>query len=103
MKNFIFICGFTLLLSSCNVMVDYIGDKYPPSNSVDVYYSAHDVTKAFKVIGHMNIPNVGQDQAKASFIKYAKSIGADAIVITGANSTKDAQTAVINADALKYN
>jgi len=103
MKNFIAILSLSLLLSSCTVMVDYIGDKYPPSNSVEVFYSAHDVTKQYKVIGHMNIPNVGQEQAKASFIKYGKSIGADAIVITGANSTKDAQTAVITADALKYN
>ena len=84
-------------------MVDYIGDKYPPSNSVEVFYSAHDVTKAYKVIGHMNIPNVGQDKAKDAFIKYAKSIGADAVVITGTSSTKDNQSAYITADALKYN
>jgi hypothetical protein len=103
MKNFIFICGLSLLLSSCTVMVDYIGDKYPPSSSVDVYYSTHDVTRAYKVIGHMNIPNVGKEQAKTSFIKYAKSIGADAIVITGTESTKDTQSAYVDADALKYN
>jgi hypothetical protein len=44
-----------------------------------------------------------RERAKTSFIKYAKSIGADAIVITGTESTKDTQSAYVDADALKYN
>ena len=102
MKNFLIICGLSLVLSGC-AMVTYLGDKYPPTTSVDVYYSAHDVTKSFKVIGHMNYPNTGQDAVKEKFIAYAKSIGADAIVITGTESTKDLQSAYVDADALKYN
>ena len=102
MKNYLIASVLCLLLSSCGV-VTYLGDKYPPTTSVDVYYSAHDVTKAYKVIGHMNYPNMGQNAVKAKFIQYAKSIGADAIVITGTDATKDNQAAVVNADALKYN
>lgn len=103
MKNLILICGLGLLLSACNAMVDYIGDKYPPTTSVDVFYSAHDVTKSYKTIGHMTYPNSGVESVKARFVAYSKSIGADAIVITGTQSTKDNQAAYVSADALKYN
>jgi hypothetical protein len=104
MKNHrIILAGLCLLLSSCVAMVTYIGDKYPPSTTVDVYYSAHDVTKNFKVIGHMSYPNYGQENVKKAFIKYAQSIGADAVVITGTESTKDTESAYVDADALKYN
>jgi hypothetical protein len=104
MKNhIIIIClGFCLLFSSC-VTVSYLGDKLPPTTSVDVYYSAHDVTKAYKVIGHLTCPNAGTDYDKKMLSSYAQKIGADAIVITGTDATKNDQAAVVNADALKYN
>ncbi|MBS1501493.1 MAG: hypothetical protein JST32_05495, partial [Bacteroidetes bacterium] len=99
MKNYLIAIGISLLLSSC--MVTYVGDKYPASTAVDVFYAAHDVTKPYKVIGHMTYPNSGKKSVKAKFIDYAKSIGADAIVITGTESTSDTQSAYVNADALK--
>lgn len=102
MKNFLIISGLSLLLCGCAV-VSYVGDKYPPSSSVDVYYSAHDVTKSYKVIGHMTFPNVGTEALKAKFVEYGKSIGADAVVITGTQGIKDSDSAYVTADALKYN
>jgi hypothetical protein len=101
MKNLLIAIGISLLLSSC--YVTYIGDKFSPSASVDVFYSAHDVTKPYKVIGHMTFQNLGKDAVKDKFVKYGKSIGADAIVITGTESTSDGQSVFVNADALKYN
>jgi len=101
-KNFALISAFCLALSACAAPVSYIGDKYNPTNSVDIYYSAHDVKKDYKVIGHMSYPNIGFDEVKAKFQAYAKTIGADAIIISGTDAAKDAPQAVINADALKY-
>ena len=103
MKNYqIAILGLCLLLSSCTVPVAYFGDKLTPTANVDIFYSAHDVTRPYKVIGHLTYPNFAQDQVKAKLSAYAKTIGADAIVITGTDATKDNQAAVVNADALKY-
>jgi hypothetical protein len=103
MKNFFIICGLSLLLSSCG-MVSYVGDKYPPSASVEVFYSAHDVTKSYKVIGHMTYPvSAGTEAIKAKFVAYGKSIGADAIVITGNQGIAESEYAYATADALKYN
>ena len=103
MKNYLNITGLCLLLSACGVITPtYFGDKYPPTNTVDLYYSGHDVKHDYKVIGHLTIQNVGQDSVKAKLTSYARSIGADAIVILGSNNIKDAQDAIITADALKY-
>jgi hypothetical protein len=99
----IVIISFCLLLSACTP-VAYLGDQLPPTTSVDIYYSAHDVTKQYKVIGHLTCQNGGVDFVKAHLSDYAKKIGADAVVITGstiAGSGKNG-TDIVNADALKY-
>jgi len=107
MKNHLLIIAvFCFFLSACAVsMPSYFGDKFPPTTNVDIFYSTHDVKKEYKVIGHMNYPNIGQEAVKDKFIAYAKSIGADAIVITG-NTVNDGTKSgsdVVNADVLKYN
>jgi len=105
MKNYhIIIACICLTLSSCAVQVNYFGDKLAPTTNVDIYYSAHDVKKEYKVIGHMNYPNAGQDAVKQKFAEYAKSIGADAVIITGNTVDNGGKTGsdVVNADALKY-
>src|ERR1700755_2631129 len=89
--------AFCFLLSSC-MTVTYFGDRYPQTSTVDIYYSAHDVKQNYKVIGHMNYPNDMQERVKAKLSEYAKTIGADAIIITGSDATKQNQAAVINAD-----
>jgi len=104
MKNhhLLIIC-FCLLLSACALPITYFGDKLAPTTSVDLYYSAHDVTKPYKVIGHLTCSNsVDQEKVKIQLRAYAQKIGADAIVISGTDAIKDSQDAVVNADALKY-
>jgi len=107
MKNLhIFIlAGLCLLLSSC-ATVNYFGDTItPPTTNVDVFYSAHDVTRPYRVIGHLNWAYGGkQDLVKSKFVDYAKKIGADAVVITGSTVDTNGKTGsdVVNADALKY-
>jgi 5,10-methylenetetrahydrofolate reductase len=105
MKNYrILLIGLCLLLSSCALPITYFGDTLSPTNSVDIYYSAHDITKTYKVIGHLTCANaVNQEKVKTQLSAYAKKIGADAIVITGLDGTKDSTPTVVNADALKYN
>ena len=99
------IAGLCLLLSSC-ATVSYFGDTLTPATTnIDVFYSTHDVTKQYKVIGHLNYPDSDSpDVVKAKFVAYAQKIGADAIVITGSSVDTRGQSGsnVINADALKY-
>jgi hypothetical protein len=93
--------SFCLLLSSC-VTVSYFGDKMPPTSNVDIYYSAHDVKRDYKVIGHLTCNNLSQTAVKEKLIAYGQKISADAVVISGTDATKDSQAAYITADALVY-
>jgi hypothetical protein len=104
MKNYqILMAGLLLFLSSCAVP-SYFGDKLAPTTSVDLFYSTHDVTKPYRVIGHLNFPNGNQDEVKEQLIAAAKKVGADAIVITGStvNNGGRFSSDVVNAEALKY-
>jgi len=95
------IVALCILIQSC-VLVTYIGDKYPPTSNVEIFYSLHDVKKPYKVIGHMTYPNSGTKSVKSAFEAYGKKIGADAIVISGTEATQDNNAGVVSADALKY-
>jgi G3E family GTPase len=104
MKNYhILLICLCVVLSSCALQVTYFGDKLAPTSSVDIFYSAHDVTRRYKVIGHLTCVNaINQERVKAQLLAHAQTIGADAIIISGTDATKDNQAAVVNADALKY-
>jgi hypothetical protein len=105
MKNlFLIVCLSFLVIACIAIQPSYFGDRLPPTSNVDVYYSTHDVKSDYKVIGHLTMPNIGQDTVKARLVAYAKTIGADAIVITGntVNDGNKSASDVVNADALKY-
>ncbi|TWJ00005.1 hypothetical protein JN11_02420 [Mucilaginibacter frigoritolerans] len=106
MKNYhILLLAICLFLSSC-ATASYFGDTLAtPTTNVDVYYSAHDVKKDYKVIGHLTCPNTGQDRVTKALIAKAKAIGADAIIITGNTVDDSGKVAsdVVNADVLHYN
>lgn len=104
MKNLLLIISIALFTACGVVQPSYFGDKLPPTTSVDLFYSTHDVKQPYKVIGHLTIPNIGQEMVKSRLINYAKTIGADAVVITG-NTVNDGTKSgsdIVNADALKY-
>lgn len=104
MKNFLLILSILVFVGCGIVQPTYFGDKLPPTSSVDLFYSTHDVKQPYKVIGHLTIPNIGQEAVKAKLIEYGKTIGADAIVITGNTVDTGGKTGsdIVNADALKY-
>jgi hypothetical protein len=93
---------FLFLMSSCSYSITYFGDKYSATSSIDIYYSVHDVKKDYKVIGHLTCPYAGQTIVKKQLSSYAKKIGADAIIITGTESSDDHQASTVKADALRY-
>jgi 5,10-methylenetetrahydrofolate reductase len=102
-KYLLLITGICLLFSSCAVPITYFGDRLTPTNSVEIYYSAHDVKHEYKVIGHLTCQNfANQDEVKQKLSDYAKKIGADAVVILGTDNSKNDQAAIVTADALKY-
>lgn len=104
MKNLLLIISIAFLTACAALQPSYFGDRFPATTSVDLFYSTHDVKQPYKVIGHLTMPNIGQDTVKSRIIAYAWTIGADAVVITGntVNNGSKSASDIVNADALKY-
>lgn len=77
---FIFFAGCTKL--------DYIGEEYPPTNHVDLYFSVDDVEQDYKVMGHVLATAgefVSSEKMQNDIKKKAMEKGADAVIIEGLN------------------
>lgn len=104
MKNLLLLLSIAFLTACGTIQPSYFGDMFPVTTSVDLFYSTHDVKEPYKVIGHLTMTNIGQDSVKSRIIAYAKTIGADAVVITGntVNDGTKSASDIVNGDALKY-
>ena len=103
MKNYhLILVSFCLLLSSCAQPIVYTGPKLTKTTTVDVFYSVSEVKKHYTVMGRLISHKYADDIVKHELIKFAKTIGADAIVIIGVDKTITGKPNRVVADALKY-
>jgi hypothetical protein len=91
---------FFLLMPSVKVI--YSGSKFSNTKSIDVFYSANDILKSYRVIAQLSCPDYDGDYVVKTLTKAGKKIGADGIIILGSEVPIDERGAVVNADALKY-
>ncbi|WOJ98493.1 hypothetical protein R0137_07955 [Congregibacter brevis] len=87
MKQF-FVAMSLLLLAAC-VNTDYTGKSYPPTTSVDVYYSVGDVKRDFEVMGLITataLEGWDSDQMIEELRTQAMAKGADGLVIQGVHT-----------------
>jgi hypothetical protein len=66
--------------------VNYVGRSFEPTTDVDVYLSTEEIEREYVVIGHAigtGQTFVSNDKIGSKLIEKARSIGADAILITG--------------------
>lgn len=100
---------FCLVILSCSgPIIHYLGESFPPSTSVEVYYDVKEVKSEYKVIGRMtNDKFVEYDPAliKKEMLAKAKSVGADAVIFYDL-STEDIKGAgdgiTVKAQLIKY-
>ena len=78
----------TLLAIGCT-SVNYVGESFEPTTSVDVYFSKEDIKKEYTVIGHAigSGTLVSNNKIQKKLIEEANREGADAILITGLGKT----------------
>jgi hypothetical protein len=101
MKRLIFVPVLLILLSRC-ASISYLGDKYPPTSHVDLFFSENDVPREYLVIGRMEATAdadeimYSTDKFTDAILKKAGEKGADAVVIldfgkvtTGVNESRD--------------
>ncbi len=74
----------TILALGC-ATVNYVGNSFDPTTSVDTYFSEDDIGREYTIIGHAIGSGVmaDNDVIQAKLIEEAKLKGADAILITG--------------------
>lgn len=87
-----------LFVAAC-AKIDYIGQSYPPTTHVNLYFSDADIREDYQVMGHViaqanegiSIENL-QKQLEAK----AREKGADGIVIHGFDRIQTGETTVYN-------
>jgi hypothetical protein len=95
-RYFVIAISFFLLLSACSQPMVYNGDRLPKTKVAEVYYSAAEVKKPFKVIGHIKAHKYADNIVKRDLVYFGQSVGADAVIVTGGDSK------YVNADAIKF-
>ncbi len=91
-------------LTSCVTLANYIGDRFTPTDQVDVYYATRDVKVDYYVIGHISAPTgMNDEQSKQLIVKKAKSVGADGVIILGIDYTGGKDSSPYNkAEVIRY-
>jgi len=73
------------LLSGCT-KIDFVGEEYTPTTHVDLFFSEEDVSREYKVMGHIVATAddaVSAEKMQKDMMKKAMEKGADGIVILG--------------------
>jgi hypothetical protein len=87
-----------LFVAAC-AKIDYIGQSYPPTTHVDLYFSEEDIREDYQVMGHV-IAQANEDISIESLQKQleakAREKGADGIVIHGFDRIQTGETTVYN-------
>jgi hypothetical protein len=86
MKKRLWIPVALCLLAGC-ASINYMGDSYPPTQHVDLFFSENDIQKEYKIIGRMEATAdadeiiYSSEKFTETILKKAREKGADGIVI----------------------
>ena len=87
MKKLLLFVPLLLAIASCT-KVDYVGEEYPPTDHVDLYFSTADAPAGYKVMGYIvaSAPDmVSAEKMQKKMMEKARAKGADGLVIEGLN------------------
>ncbi len=85
MKTALIAMVLIILFAGCT-KIDYVGEEYPPTTRVDLFFAMDDIERDYKIMGHIvasadDIVSAGKMQEK--IMEEARKKGADAVVILG--------------------
>jgi hypothetical protein len=103
-SNYIYYSFLLIFVIVSCIPIDYIGDTYPPTNNVEVFYSEKDIVKHYVVFGHIMGSKASIDDIKDELEIEAMKKGADGIVFKNVDfeATKKSKTNKISASLIKY-
>ena len=75
--------------------IDYVGESFPPTTHVDLYFSEDEVTREHRVMGHM-VAHAGDavsaEKMQQKMMKKAREKGADGVIILGLERYQSGET-----------
>ena len=87
-----------LFVAAC-AKIDYLGQSYPPTAHVDLYFSEADIREGYQVMGHV-IAQAGTgisiERLQTKLEAKAREKGADGIVIHGFDRIQTGETTTYN-------
>ena len=93
-----------VIINSCSPTINYLGDVYAPSDSIDTYYSPNDIDVEFKVMGQiqneLDYGSTSLRRVQDKMIEEAMKVGADGILFL--NFETVGVTHFVAADLLRY-
>ncbi len=100
MKRVLPLLGAAVLMMQC-ATVHYLGDSYPPTRHVDLYFSEADVPRQYKIMGRIEATAdadeliYSTEKFTDAILEKARNKGADGVVIL---DFKTVQTGVTQTD-----
>jgi hypothetical protein len=85
MSKKILLLPLLFLFLSCT-KIDYIGQEFPPTTQVDMYFSQADIERDYTVMGSVVATAtdiVSSEKMQKDIIKKAREKGADAVIFEG--------------------
>ena len=89
---------FVLFIAAC-AKIDYIGQSYPPTTYVDLYFSEQDIRQDYQVMGHVIAQaneGISVERLQKKLEEKAREEGADGIVIHGFDRIQTGETTTYN-------
>ncbi len=102
-----YLLGLVFALSSCSPKTYFLGDSYPATSAIDVFYDEKDVGKDYNTIGHITHAHCALahvDKIKNAMIENAKEQGGNGIIFTNTTSVyEESESSLsITAKVIRY-
>jgi hypothetical protein len=98
LRIFMLLVALPILAAGCATL-DYVGQSYPPTQDVALFYSEENVDREYTVIGELTATAdmfVSTHKVQDQIVEKARSKGADAVVILGLQHYQSGQSSNYN-------
>ena len=97
-KIIVLILSMVLFLTACgsDIEVDYLGDSYPSTSDVDVYFSEDDITEGYLVMGRATVDGSDAEALQEKLIEKARENGADGIIFEAFDRVGTGEKTIVN-------
>ena len=97
-KIIVLILSMILFVTACgsDIEVDYLGDSYPSTSHVDVYFSEDDITEGYLVMGRATVDGSDAGALQEKLIEKARESGADGIIFEEFDRVGTGEKTIVN-------